>query len=217
MRQVPSCAIIAITSSATEKRSFIQQRRNTFTKNHDCNRLHIFFGGGNIGPEPYASPAADAARWTNSDGGMTYEIALYPRHDQVRQAIDFGIGELPALGKMVPFGDAPAAARGGGMTPDARATASGARRCADSPPRCGRAAARGHGDRSRPCPSPAHTRGPSPTTRISHGMMSAKAGSACHRSTGVRHHRPHHPARPAPFHHPYRTPPHNPRPLTSRP
>lgn len=48
-------------------------------------------------------------------GGMTYEIALYPRHDQVRQAIDFGIGELPALGKMVPFGDAPAAARGGGM------------------------------------------------------------------------------------------------------
>ena len=46
---------------------------------------------------------------------MTYEIALYPRHDQVRQAIDFGIGELPALGKMVPFGDAPAAARGGGM------------------------------------------------------------------------------------------------------
>ena len=28
---------------------------------------------------------------------MTYEIALYPRHDQVRQAIDFGIGELPAL------------------------------------------------------------------------------------------------------------------------
>ena len=46
---------------------------------------------------------------------MTYEIALYPRHDQVRQAIDFDIGELPALGKMVPFGDAPAAARGGGM------------------------------------------------------------------------------------------------------
>ena len=115
MRQVPSCVIIAVTSSATEKRSFIQQRRNTFTKKHDCNRLHIFFGGGNIGPEPYTSPAADAARWTNSDGGMTYEIALYPRHDQVRQAIDFGIGELPALGKMVPFGDAPAAARGGGM------------------------------------------------------------------------------------------------------